>query len=98
MIKILLLSLAVILACSLEVEATDWQLTIFDRDKEEHICAKDEASCRLAQEAIKNQNWPIIAKEVETTCEPKPNCFSERSKCIKGFNCYINYSNPSNGN
>ncbi len=97
MIKILLLTLTVILTCSVEVEATDWQLTIFDRDKEEHICAKDEASCRLAQEAIKNQYWPIAPKATETVCEIHPNCFLERSNCIKGFNCKINYADPTNG-
>ena len=101
MIKIMLLTLAVVLVCTIEVKATDWQLTIFDHEKNIFICAKDEASCRLTQEAIRNNTYQIcdrmsskgecdpsfVLNSTETICEPHLNCFSERSNCIKRFNC-----------
>ena len=50
------------------------------------ICAKSEATCETAREAIRTGQWPIARPQVETGCIPAPNCFSAESLVIKGHN------------
>lgn len=62
------------------VGASDWGLV----SRDTVICAKDQASCEAAREAIRRgwlRDWPEGA-----VCRPMPGCFSAESEGIKGYN------------
>ncbi len=50
-------------------------------------CAKSLDACRSMQDAVQAGWFPEIAPDTPTRCEPKKDCFTERSLCIKSFNC-----------
>ena len=53
----------------------------------EDACAKSLATCRAAQNAIRN-GWLIdVERDTPTRCEPAPGCFDARSLCIQSYNC-----------
>lgn len=71
-----LLAIALVLAGS-----ADWGLV----SRDTVICAKDQATCEMAAEAIRRgwlRDWPANA-----ICKPLPGCFEPESNCISGFNC-----------
>ena len=72
--------------------ATDWGLVISETGPTDSvICAKTQESCELAREAIRkgwlNRGGDGIPRDTTTVCRPTPECFSEESNCIAGFNC-----------
>lgn len=67
------------------IASTDWELVAPTQPDLPPICAKSEADCRLAVEAIRTGRWPIEKGYV--LCQPAPGCFSPESECIAGFNC-----------
>ncbi len=52
----------------------------------EQICAKSSEVCETARVAIRKGWWPILDKDVMTVCQPRPECFSEQSNHIRGYN------------
>lgn len=73
------LALAAVLYAS-----ADWGLVVNDNPP---ICPKDRASCNDAINAIERGDWAPDLKGAALRCEPEPGCFSERSLCVKSFNC-----------
>lgn len=80
MIRAAALTLGVVLAA-----ATDYELVAPAQPELPPICAKSEAVCWLAVEAIRDRRWPIEPGYV--LCRPRPGCFSAESECIDGYNC-----------
>lgn len=54
----------------------------------ERICAKSHATCEAARAAVA-KGWFLgeLPRDAVTECRPAPNCFTERSGCIEGYNC-----------
>jgi len=55
-------------------------------DNQPPICAKSEANCETAREAIRTQRWPIARPNAATSRIPMPGCFSAESLVIRGYN------------
>lgn len=63
----------------------DYQLVVPSTG--EMMCAKSQETCILAKEAI-FKGWLLeIPRGTRARCDPHPQCFSEQSNCIAGFNC-----------
>ena len=77
-LKSAVLALAVVLATS-----TDWALVYPDGQYE---CAKNQGSCEAAQEAIR-RGWLNPRGAGSPICQPRHNCFPDKSNCIGGYNC-----------
>ena len=77
-----------IFALALVLAATsDWELVAPSDPSLPRICAKSEATCAAAVDAIQADppRWPI--ERAYVLCRPAPGCFSPASECIAAYNC-----------
>lgn len=79
-----LLAIAAVLAAS-----SDFDLVARDAGGRvvEHVCAKSQASCELAADAVHEGRWAPELRALDLRCEPHPDCFEPRSLCIETYNC-----------
>jgi len=65
----------------------DYELTLIPSG--EVVCATSAEACEAAVRALRLRLWIPLGEERTTdgTCTPLPNCFPERSRCIRGYNC-----------
>jgi len=55
----------------------DWVLVINRHGVDTGICAKSQATCEAAREAIAKGWWSIVPPVTPTVCLPHPRCFAE---------------------
>ena len=53
----------------------------------ETMCAKSEAACEAAVDAIRKGWFAPMRRNDDLACERRDGCFSDRSLCIEGYSC-----------
>ena len=66
-------------------DSGDWELRI--EGEPIPTCVKTAADCVVALDAIERGLLPGVAPRTPAACIAHPNCFTDASNCIAGYNC-----------